>query len=115
MISSRSCCLVTHSSNAAAIWDADAKTLLQPMLKNTMCQQACDAMYLDDGEAYILLKNQVTDPDVYSSWVVVSDTFCDLSCVLNEVKHGKTKSKQSLIGVADWVGILFGSLWEDAT
>eukprot|EP00435_Cladocopium_sp_Y103_P033364 s2945_g8.t1 len=67
LISSRSCSLVTHSSNAPAIWDADAKTLLQPILVKDAIwfQQPLEAMYLDDGEAYILLKSGRTDPDGY--------------------------------------------------
>ena len=47
-----------------------------------MFQQPCDAMYLDDGEAYILLKSGRTDPDVYRSWLLVSDTFCAFACIL---------------------------------
>jgi hypothetical protein len=112
LLSSRCCWLVTHSSNAPAIWDADAKTLLQPILvKDTMFQQPCDAMYLDDGEAYILLKSGRTDPDVYRTLVAGFRYVLRICLHPNEVNPCKSKSKQSLIGVADWVyGILFGMM-----
>lgn len=65
LISCRSCSLVSPIYAAPAVWDAEAKTLLKPAVvqDGLLFQHTCDAMYLDDGEVYVLLVAARENPD----------------------------------------------------
>lgn len=65
LISCRSCSLVSPLYAAPVVWDGEAKTLLEPAVvkDGLLFQHTCDAMYLDDGEVYVLLNAARSDPD----------------------------------------------------
>ena len=64
---SRSCTLVTHQHSAAGVWDGDDQTLVRPVFQKDDLDftHAVDAMYLEDGELYTLVRCGRLSDEIY--------------------------------------------------